>query len=230
MFDASTVLVEACCDSVHTARAAQAYGAGRIELCGPGDGGTTPSMGLMARCRDEIQLPIHVMIRPHSEGFVYSDEEVDIMMNDIIAAKALGVQGVVLGPLYSDGTVQPLQLAQLMSIARPLKVVFHRAFDRTPDAMAALETLLVLGIDGVLTSGHADTALAGASQLLTLHRMAGDRLTVLAGGGIRGHNVRQLVEQTSLHEVHARSTDPMIIRDVVLALNTTQSPVPSVST
>lgn len=218
MSDASPVLVEACCDSVRTAREAQGYGAGRIELCGPGDGGTTPSMGLMARCREEIQLPIHVMIRPHTDGFVYSDEDVDIMMNDIIAAKALGVEGVVLGPLYSDGTVQPLQLAQLLSVARPLKVVFHRAFDRTPDVFAALETLLVLGIDGVLTSGHAETALAGAVTLHQLNEIAGDRLTILAGGGIRGHNVREIVGQSKVREVHARSTDPLIVRDVVRSL------------
>lgn len=212
------VLIEACCDSVHTARAAQAFGAGRVELCGPGEGGTTPSLGMMSRCRDELQIPLHVMIRPHAGGFVYSEDELDIMCNDIVAAKALGVNGIVTGPLYSDDTIHQLQLAEMISLARPMKVVFHRAFDRTPNADAALDTLLSLGVDAVLTAGHADTALKGADALATMIRKAGDRMTILAGGGIRGHNVRELVARAPLREIHARATDPMIVRDVVQAL------------
>jgi copper homeostasis protein len=214
------ILVEACCDSLHSARAAQAFGAGRVELCGPGDGGTTPSLGLIARARDELQIPMHVMIRPHTDGFVYRDDDIDIMLDDLVAAKALGAEGVVFGPLYSDGTVQKEQMAQLISAARPMKVVFHRAFDRTPDAMAAMDTLLMLGVDFVLTAGHESTALAGAPMLRALQELAGTKLTVLAGGGVRGHNVRDLIEQAELREVHARATDPMIVRDVILALNT----------
>jgi len=213
------VLVEACCDSVHTARAAQAFGAGRVELCGPGDGGTTPSLGLIARCRDELQVPMHVMIRPHVDGFVYSDDDVDIMCNDIVTAKALGADGIVVGPLHSDATIHTQQLAELISLARPMRVVFHRAFDRTVDCAAALDTLVALGVDALLTSGHAETALAGAAMLDTMQQRAGSRLTILAGGGIRGHNVRQLLARARLREVHARSTDPNIVRDVVLALS-----------
>ena len=84
-------LIEACCDSVHTARAAQQYGAGRVELCGPGDGGTTPSLGLIARCREELTIPLHVMIRPHTRSFVYDEDDLDVMCNDIITARSLGV-------------------------------------------------------------------------------------------------------------------------------------------
>jgi copper homeostasis protein len=217
------VLVEACCDSVQTARASQAFGAGRVELCGPGDGGTTPSLGLIARCRDELQIPMHVMIRPHDGGFVYSEDELDIMCNDIIAAKALGVDGIVTGPLHSDRTIDRLQLAEMVSIARPMKVTFHRAFDRTADAEVALDLLLAVGVDYILTSGHAETALAGADALATMQQRAGDQLTILAGGGIRGHNVRELLARAPLRQVHARATDPMIVRDVVQALSQTHS-------
>lgn len=212
------VLVEACCDSVYTAVAAQEAGAGRIELCGPGDGGTTPSLGLIARCRDLLTVPLHVMIRPHSRDFVYHDEELDVMANDIITARTLGADGVVLGPLQRDDTVHMQQLAALVQLARPMKVVFHRAFDRTPDPFAALHTLVLTGVSLVLTSGQAPTALEGADTLRALRQRGGDRIDILAGGSIRGSNVRDVVQRTEVRQVHARGTDPAIIRDVVRTL------------
>lgn len=215
------MLVEACCDSVYTALAAQDAGVGRIELCGPGDGGTTPSLGLIARCRDLISIPLHIMIRPHTRDFRYRDDDLDVMANDIITARTLGVDGIVLGPLQQDDTVHALQLTQLAALARPMKVVFHRAFDRTPDALAALHALMHAGVDMVLTSGQAPTALDGAATLNLLRQRAGDRLTILAGGNVRGANVRELVQRTELRQVHARATDPTIVRDVVRALQLT---------
>jgi copper homeostasis protein len=211
-------LVEACCDSVHTAREAQQYGAGRVELCGPGDGGTTPSLGMIVRCRDELTIPLHVMIRPHTNSFSYDEDDLDVMCNDIVAAKALGVNGIVLGPLHSDLTVDTRQLAEFVALARPMKVTFHRAFDRTPDAFEALELLLTLGVDYILTSGHGRTALDGTLRLQELQARAGNQLVVLAGGNVRAANVNRIIEQSSVREVHARATDPTIIRDVVLAL------------
>lgn len=216
-----TVLVEACCDSVYTALAAQQAGAGRIELCGPGDGGTTPSLGLIARCRDVITIPLHVMIRPHTRDFVYHEDDLDVMANDIVTARTLGVDGVVLGPLQRDDTVHMQQLAALVELAQPMTVAFHRAFDRTPDPFAALHTLMLTGVKLVLTSGQAATALAGAETLTALRQRGGDRITILAGGGVRGSNVRDLVQRTELRQVHARGTDPAIIRDVVQALRAT---------
>ncbi len=215
-------LVEACCDSVRTARESQVYGAGRIELCGPGDGGTTPSLGLISRCRDELQIPLHVMIRPRAGNFVYADDEFDVMCNDIVAAKQLGVDGVVFGSLHSDRTIHVTQLVDMIALARPMKVAFHRAFDRTPDAFGALETLLNYGVNYVLTAGHAETAAMGVDALRRMHNYAGQRLTVLAGGGVRAHNVQDLVSRSGVREVHARATDPMIVRDVVLALATSE--------
>jgi copper homeostasis protein len=214
------ILVEACCDSVHTARAAQHFGAGRVELCGPGDGGTTPSLGLIARCRDELTIPLHVMIRPHTNSFLYDEDDMDVMCNDIVAAKTLGVNGIVLGPLHSDHTVDTRQLAQFVTLARPMKVTFHRAFDRTPDALEALEHMLMLDVDYILTSGHGRTALDGVSRLQALQARAGDQLVVLAGGHVRAENVHRIIEQSRVREVHARATDPTIVRDVVQALAT----------
>lgn len=211
-------LVEACCDSVQTARASQQYGAGRIELCGLGNGGTTPSLGMIMRCRDALRIPLHVMIRPHTNSFCYDHDDADVMRSDITAMKSLGVDGVVVGPLEHDHTIHVPQLAELVALARPMKVAFHRAFDSTPDAMESLEILLGLGVDYVLTSGHHPTALAGASTLRALHTRAGDRLTVLAGGNIRGDTVQQLIAQSRVREVHARATDPTIVRDVVKAM------------
>lgn len=213
-------LVEACCDSVHTARAAQHFGAGRVELCGPGDGGTTPSLGLIARCRDELTIPLHVMIRPHTNSFRYDEDDMDVMCNDIVAAKTLGVNGIVLGPLHSDCTVDTGQLAEFVTLARPMKVTFHRAFDRTPDALDALAQLIVLDVDYVLTSGHSRTALDGAARLRALQARAGDQLVILAGGYVRAENVQRIIALSHVREVHARATDPTIVRDVVQALAT----------
>ena len=216
--DARIPLVEACCDSVHTARESQAFGAGRIELCGPGDGGTTPSLGLIARCREEVQIPLHVMIRPRPGHFVYEEDEFDVMCHDIVAAKALGVDGVVVGPLHVDHTIHAPQLAELVALARPMRVAFHRAFDRTPDADVALDTLLRHRVDYVLTAGHAPTALAGADCLRALQQRAGQDLVVLAGGSVRGDHATQLVARAGVRELHTRATDPMLVRDLVQAL------------
>ncbi len=191
-----------------------------MELCGPGTGGTTPSLGLIVRCRDELRIPLHVMIRPHTNSFRYDDDDVVVMCSDIVAAKSLGVDGIVLGPLHSDNTVDAQQLAEFVAVARPMKVAFHRAFDHTPDAFDALDHLLMHGVDYVLTSGHSRTALHGTSNLKALQARAGSQLVVLAGGGVRADNVHRIIEQSDVREVHARATDPAIIRDLVRAWET----------
>jgi len=213
-----TPLLEACCDSILSARTAQDLGAGRVELCGSGTGGTTPSLGLISRCRDELYVPLHIMIRPHVNDFVYSSDDMEVMRNDIVAARALGVDGIVVGVLHSDDRIDVEGMASLIHLARPLKVTFHRAFDRTPDAVEAMETLLQLGVNYVLTAGHAPTALDGVDRLQALQRQAGNRLTVLAGGGVRPHNVRDVVARSGVREIHANATDPANVRGVLLAL------------
>jgi copper homeostasis protein len=212
------LVLEACCDSVATARAAQAHGATRVELCGPGDGGTTPSPGRLVPVRARLRIPRFVMVRPRAGDFVYDADELEVMATDVVTARVLGADGVVVGPLHPDGTVDARALATLVSLARPLRVTFHRAFDRTPDPDAALEVLLAQQVDGVLTAGHAPTALAGAPQLRAWQARAGDRLEVMAGGGVRADHARALVDTGGLRALHARGTDPTIIRDLVQAL------------
>lgn len=211
-------LVEACCNSVQTAVAAARFGAGRIELCGHGDGGTTPSCGVMAACRDALGLPIHVMIRPHTQSFVYDEADVDVMLRDIEAAASLGMDGVVLGPLDADGCVNAEQLQLFVRAAGSLRLTFHRAFDATPNAERALDVLMDTGVQLVLTSGHARSAVAGAAVLRQHNERAAGRIAILAGGGIRASNVRQLLHESGVNEIHARAVEPEIIRDLVQAL------------
>ncbi len=211
-------LVEACCDSLENARAAQTCGAGRIELCGAGDGGTTPSLGMIAHCRELLVVPMAVMIRPHAGDFVYTEEERDVMSADIMTARALGVDAVVLGILKPDRTIDEEAMLPLVASARPMRVTFHRAFDRTPDAHAALEALLALGVDTVLTSGHGRFALDGVQTLARLNARAGEQLTVMAGGGVRAHNVLEIVSKSGVRAVHARATDPAVFAELTAAL------------
>ncbi len=211
-------LVEACCNSVQTAVAAARFGAGRIELCGDGDGGTTPSWGAMAACRDALGLPIHVMIRPHTQSFVYDEADVDVMLRDIEAAASLGMDGVVLGPLDADGCVNVEQLQLFVRAAGTLRVTFHRAFDATPDAERALDAIMDAGGQLVLTSGHARTAVEGSAVLRHHNEQSAGRITILAGGGIRANNVTQLLHESGVNEIHARAVEPEIIHDLVRAL------------
>ena len=201
------MLVEACLDSVESARAAERGGAGRIELCDAlFDGGTTPSAGMIAACRDAVGIPLFVIVRPRGGGFVYSDAEVDVMLRDVEVARQIGVDGIVIGPLGEGGSIDEERTARLVARARGLSVSFHRAFDFTPDPFAALDTLASLGVDRVLSSGHAPTALEGADTLAALVRHSRGRVTVMAGGSVRESNVREIVERTGVREVHVRAT------------------------
>jgi len=201
-----TVLVEAAVDSFAGALAAQAEGAHRIELCGPlHDGGTTPSAGLIARCSDELLASVHVLIRPRAGDFVYTEDEVLIMLKDIAVAKELGVDGVVIGALTADGEVDVDAMSQLIAMASPVRVGFHRAFDSVRDQADALELLVSLQVDHILTSGAADTAMQGAARLKELVERAGDRIGIIAGGSITKANAAELVKKTGVRTVHGRA-------------------------
>ena len=204
------VTVEACVDSIEGALASERAGAGRVELCGPGVGGTTPSYGLMSQCRERVRIPMHVMIRPREGSFEYNQDEFETMLKDIHAARSARADGVVFGILRDDGTLDEERMRELVNAARPMRVACHRAFDATPDATAALQTLLRLGVDLVLTSGHAPTALDGRAQLQTHCAHAGDTITIMAGGGIRASNLLDTIRETGVHEVHIRATDPEV--------------------
>lgn len=203
----SPILVEACVDSVASSLAAERGGAHRLELCDAlFDGGTTPSSGMIAACKAAVSIPIVVMIRPRGGGFVYSDDERNVMRRDIAHARDVGADGVAIGGLLSDGAIDTGLTRILVDEARDLPVTFHRAFDFTPDLDAALESLAEAGVQRILTSGGAPTAAEGAARIADLVRQAGSRMALIAGGGIRDNNVRELVSVSGVREVHVRLT------------------------
>lgn len=205
--DHAPILVEACVDSVASSLAAERGGARRLELCDAlFDGGTTPSAGMIAACKVAVSIPVFVMIRPRGGGFVYSDAERDVMRRDVVIARELGADGVVIGGLRPNGTVDLALVRSLMKAAHELPVTFHRAFDLTPDFGASLDLLAEAGVQRILSGGGTATALDGATVLADLVRQAGSRVVVMAGGGVREENVRTLVSVSCVREVHVRLT------------------------
>jgi copper homeostasis protein len=201
------ILVEACVDSVASSLAAERGGARRVELCDAlFDGGTTPSAGMIAACKATVSIPVFVMIRPRGGSFVFSDAERDVMRRDVVVARELGADGVVIGGLRPDGTIDRVLVRELVEAAHGLPVTFHRAFDLTPDFPAALELLVDAGVQRILTAGGASTAAEGATALANLVRQADARVVVMAGGGVREENVRRLVSVSGVTEVHVRLT------------------------
>ena len=202
------MIVEACVDSVESAQAAEGGGAGRLELCDAlFDGGTTPSAGMIAACREHVSIPLFVIIRPRGGGFVYSEPELDVMRRDIVAARGLGADGVVIGVLRADGTVNDEQTRALVDVAGDLSVTFHRAFDFAPDLGRALETIIDSGVTRVLSSGGAPTAREGVPTLAALVRQAGDRLVVMAGGSVREENVHEIAVYQATLDSLGKMTD-----------------------
>lgn len=204
------IRIEACIDSVESALAAEQGGADRVELCDDlVEGGTTPSAGMIELCAERLNIPVFVIIRPRGGDFLYADAEFEVMRRDVARASAFGASGVVLGLLLRDGTVDTERTRILIDEARPLSVTFHRAFDVARDADEALDALLELGVDRVLSSGRAASAEEGIPTLARMVDRAADSLVVLAGGGIREENVEQIVAGTNVREIHVRGTSPL---------------------
>jgi copper homeostasis protein len=218
----SQVLVEAAVETLAGALRAERDGAGRLELCTDlPRGGTTPSAGLLRTVRRQVALPIHVMIRPHPGRFRYDVGELDAMAWDIAECRRAGADGVVFGVLSPSGSVAREATARLAERARPLAVTFHRAVDATENLEAAVETLVAIGIERVLTSGGASTAKQGLKMLSRLARRFGDRIGILPGGGVRATNVARLLKATRVAEVHVgfpEDAEPGRIADVCQAL------------
>jgi copper homeostasis protein len=201
------VLVEACVDSVASSIAAERGGARRLELCDAlFDGGTTPSAGMIAACKEAVSIPVVVMIRPRGGGFVYSDAERDVMRRDVAVARSLRADGVAIGGLRPDGGVDLALVQSLIEPADGMSITFHRAFDLTIDMESALDSLIGAGVTHILTAGGAARAIDGATAIAKLVRQAGSRAVVMAGGGVREENVRQLVSASGVREVHVRLT------------------------
>jgi copper homeostasis protein len=212
---AQPILIEAAVESLESALAAEGAGANRIELCANlRVGGTTPDASLIAAVLDATNLPVFVMIRPRGGGFVYSDDEIKQMLRDVEHARTTRVAGIVTGVLNPHARVDVERTRVLVSAASGLPVTFHKAFDSTANLPEALEQLIQIGVSRVLTSGGSPTALEGASTIADLVDQARDRIAIIAGGGIREHNVRELIVRTGVREVHARD-----VRGIPNALN-----------
>jgi copper homeostasis protein len=200
------IMLEICVGDVESAIAAERGGAHRIELCDNlAVGGTTPSAGAIALACRSLSIPVHVLIRPRGGDFVYSDRELAAMRHDISVAQALGAKGVVLGTLTPAGTVDRDRTGELVKLASPLSVTFHKAIDETTDLEESLETLSTLGVARVLTSGGKATALEGAETLARLVKRAGNRSTIMAGGALGADDLERVIRQSGVREVHLGS-------------------------
>ena len=196
--------LEIACDTVTSARAAAAGGADRIELVSAlGEGGLTPSLGKFLTVKEQIDLPVFVMIRPRRADFCYSEADFAEMLRDVSLFRQQGADGIVSGVLTTEGLVDYDRTAQLREAAGELPFTFHRAFDMTPNLLQSLETLVALGVDRVLTSGGAATAPEGATALRTLAWQGRQRIQIMAGAGIQPHNLPLLLNFPGLREFHA---------------------------
>ena len=184
--------------------AAERGGAQRVELCSDLlEGGITPSAGLLALVRQRIQIGLFVMIRPRGGDFCYSETEFEVMQQDIRQARNLGADGVILGVLDEHARVEVRRTQQLAELAAPLPVTFHRAIDMTPDPCAALDEVAATGARRVLTSGGAAKVTEGLTAVAHMVQRAGDRITVMAGGGITRETIARVAETTGATEFHA---------------------------
>lgn len=200
----SGALLEVAANSVASTLAAEAGGAGRVELCTALEvGGLTPSHAAVALACERLRIPMHVLIRPRAGDFVFDDVECKVMRRDIEACKALGCAGVVIGVLDADGNVDAVRCRTLMDAAQGMSVTFHRAFDFARDPLAALDTIIELGCSRLLTSGQADDALTGAPLIRRLVERARGRIAIMPGGGIDAHNIAAIAAATGAHEFHA---------------------------
>lgn len=200
--------IELAVESASAARVAAAGGVDRIELAPDLEaGGLTPSLELAGRVVDDVALPVFAMVRPRPGDFVYSAAEIGDMCATIEKLRAAGVHGIVAGALTTERAIDTAATRALVTAADGLPFTFHRAFDRIADQAGALEQLVALGIARVLTSGGAVSALEGCARLRALVAQADGRIVILAGGGIRETNVREVIQLTGVAEIHTRLID-----------------------
>jgi copper homeostasis protein len=206
-------VLEICVESVGHAIAAERGGAHRIELCTDlSSGGITPSAGLMQTARRHVRVPIYALIRPRAGDFCYSGHELEIMRNDIHAAKQFGMDGVVLGILHESARVDIERTKALVELARPLPVTFHRAFDASENLERSLEAVIQTGASRILTSGGRPLATDGLSTLARLVQVAGRRIRLMPCGGINSENVENIIRRTFAQEIHSSvGTSPLAL-------------------
>lgn len=197
------MLLEICAFNLPAALVAQEAGADRIELCsGPEEGGVTPSAGLIRTAREKLKIPVYPIIRPREGDFLYSEEEFSVMLRDVELCRGLGCDGVVIGMLLADGSVDQSRCSRLVETAYPMGVTFHRAFDRAADPFEALETIIGMGCERILTSGQRPVVIEGAELLRELVREADERIVIMPGSGVRSDNIAELAAKTGAVEFH----------------------------
>jgi copper homeostasis protein len=196
-------LLEIAVASLERALAAERAGADRLELCAElEEGGLSPSLRLIRQVRSAVKIPIHVLVRPRPGNFVYTSAEFARMKADVAAIRNEHVQGVVTGALLPNGSADKMRTLELVALASPMQVTFHRAFDQTRDLAAALEDIALTGAQRILTSGGSSDAQYGASILRSLIGQAGNRITILPGGGLHAHNIAAVARTSGARELH----------------------------
>ncbi len=199
-----TPVLEVCCASLASALAAQEGGAHRIELCDNlYEGGTTPSVGTIELVRERLDIDINVLVRPRGSDFVYSKDEMEIIKRDILSCTEKGINGVVIGFLTTDGEIDIEKTREIIELARPMSVTFHRAFDMCRDPYVALENLIELGVDRILTSGQKNMAPDGVDLIAELINKAGDRIIIMPGAGLEPENIAEFHGKVKAKEYHS---------------------------
>jgi len=197
-------VIEICCFSIHSVINAQKYNVKRIELCDNiYENGTTPSIGMIKKAREIFKNNLNVIVRPRGGNFVYSDEEFKIIKEDIKYLKDLKVNGIVVGILKKDNEVDIVRMREIVNLAKPLSITFHKAFDITKDPYRSLENLISLNVDRILTSGQSKTALQGAKLISELIIRANNRIIIMPGGNINANNLIEILKITNANEFHS---------------------------
>jgi copper homeostasis protein len=203
-------LLEICCFNLPSVLIAQQMGAQRIELCADASGGgTTPSLGLIEMARKKLKIPLYPIIRPREGDFLFTGEEFEAMLQDVAQCKRLGCDGVVIGILQKDGSVDRERCSRLVEAAYPMGVTFHRAFDWTNNPFDALEAIISIGCERILTSGQKPDALEGAGLIAELIGSADQRIIIMPGAGIRASNIADILTKTHADEFHTSARTNM---------------------
>jgi copper homeostasis protein len=203
-------ILEICIDSVASAIAAEQGGAARVELCqNLFEGGTTPSVGTVYQTLERVGIKVNAIIRPRGGDFLYSDDEFAVMQHDIITLKEMGINGVVIGMLNADGTIDVERSSRLIELARPLEVTYHRAFDVTADPFRSLDDIIGLSAERLLTSGQEPSVLEGVELIAELVRRAGDDIIIMPGAGITEKNLPRIMRETGAKEFHVTGSAPV---------------------
>src|SRR5690349_8740206 len=198
-----SIILEACVANIESAIAAVEAGADRLELCNMlGAGGITPSFGFIQKVLQKVSVPVHVLIRPREGDFLFSDDEHEIMLQDVRTCREMGAAGVVIGILKENGSIDIEKCRSLVNEAGPLAVTFHRAFDLASDAFTSLEEIIQLKCTRILTSGQRASAVHGAGFISGLIKQAAGRIIIMPGGGITDTNISQLRKMTTANEFH----------------------------